>query len=109
MADNKQVGSGAPTFTAATDEIAGADYQFIKVVDGTARSSVSCAFQTTRREKACTSVMGRGVWAWCLHVVRLPAELTALRGSARYGQEKLYLSVLSRHSSVRARCFASVV
>ena len=40
MADNKTIDNGGLTdFTAATDEIAGVDYQYVKLVDGTADST----------------------------------------------------------------------
>jgi len=39
VADNKQIGGTSVAFTAATDEIAGVDYQFVKIVDGTLDST----------------------------------------------------------------------
>ena len=40
MADNKTIDNGGLTdFTAATDEIGGVDYQYVKLVDGTPDST----------------------------------------------------------------------
>src|SRR6266542_1468315 len=73
MADNKTIDNGALTdFTAATDEIAGVDYQYVKLVDGTLDSTAKIGGDATN---------GLDV-----DVTRLPA-LTA--GTAYVGKVRL--------------------
>ena len=48
ISDNKTIDNGGLTdFTAATDEIAGVDYQYVKLVDGTADSTAKIAGDAT--------------------------------------------------------------